>query len=107
MFFPGMTQSHNSRHTTPTAYCAFVHRESIWGENNMGKRECKCSLSPPGKSERITTHQLSLYTRIQKNMHCHSRVPRTKSESHNEVFGNKFQYLLVNTSQTPYECSIP
>ncbi|KAI5660998.1 hypothetical protein M9H77_20321 [Catharanthus roseus] len=39
-------------------------------------------------------------------MQCHSRDPRTRSGSQNEVIGTKFRHLVVNTSQTLYECSI-
>ncbi|KAI5658004.1 hypothetical protein M9H77_26797 [Catharanthus roseus] len=62
--------------------------------------------SVAGKSERIKTHQCSFYTRIQRNMQCHSRAPRTKFGSQNEVIGTKFRHLIVNASQTPYEPSI-
>ncbi|KAI5672201.1 hypothetical protein M9H77_12565 [Catharanthus roseus] len=62
--------------------------------------------SAAGKSDRIKTHQHSLYTRIQRNTQCHSRVRRTMSGSHNEVIEIKFRNLVVNTNQTPYERSI-
>ncbi|KAI5659680.1 hypothetical protein M9H77_28473 [Catharanthus roseus] len=63
-------------------------------------------LSAAGKSERIKTHQRNFYTRIQRNMKCHSRALRTKSGSQNEVIGTKIQHLVVNTSQILYERSI-
>ncbi|KAI5676197.1 hypothetical protein M9H77_07147 [Catharanthus roseus] len=59
-----------------------------------------------GKSERIKTHQHNFYTRIQRNMQCHSWATRTKSTSQNEVIGTKFRHLVVKTSQTPYGHSI-
>ncbi|KAI5678400.1 hypothetical protein M9H77_09350 [Catharanthus roseus] len=48
--------------------------------------------STAGKCKRIKTHQHSFY-------------PQT-SGCHNEVIGITFRHLVLNTSQTPYECSI-
>ncbi|KAI5675671.1 hypothetical protein M9H77_06621 [Catharanthus roseus] len=39
-------------------------------------------------------------------MQCHNWASRTRSRSRNEVIGNKFRHLVVNTSQTPYKRSI-
>ncbi|KAI5654180.1 hypothetical protein M9H77_31367 [Catharanthus roseus] len=55
------------------------------------------------KSEQIKTHQRSFYTRIQRNMECHSWAPWTKSGSQNGVIRIKFWHLVVKTTQTPYK----
>ncbi|KAI5664207.1 hypothetical protein M9H77_23530 [Catharanthus roseus] len=59
------------------------------------------------KFERIKTHQRSFYApnfKITCNatMGLHGQSP----DPQNEAIGTKFRYLVVNTSQTPYECSI-
>ncbi|KAI5653381.1 hypothetical protein M9H77_30568 [Catharanthus roseus] len=58
------------------------------------------------KFERIKTHQHNFYTRIQRNMQCHTRAPQNRSRSRNEVIRIRFRHLIVNSSQTQYGHSI-
>ncbi|KAI5661841.1 hypothetical protein M9H77_21164 [Catharanthus roseus] len=102
MSFPGMTRSHNSRHTTSAAYCASIHPKSIKEKHDMEKCECKRSVSPPNQE---TSAQL-LPSNSKENV-MQQLGSTTKSGSHNEVIRNKFRHLVVNTSETPYERSIP
>ncbi|KAI5650472.1 hypothetical protein M9H77_36477 [Catharanthus roseus] len=65
--------------------------------------------SAAGKSKRIKTHQRSFYLlRPEFKRTCNATVGLygQSADAQNEAIETKFQHLVVNTSQTPYERSI-
>ncbi|KAI5653028.1 hypothetical protein M9H77_30215 [Catharanthus roseus] len=67
------------------------------------KRERECSLGSLSESRHITAVSTPKFKRtcnVTVGIHGQSPDPQ------NEAIETKFRYLIVNTSQTPYECSI-